>query len=67
MAVIQIPERSDPQKDFTTEVEQILNEVRRLRTMLDAWTLPPTPTTPITGRSRARVVPINIRRGESRL
>jgi hypothetical protein len=62
MAVIQIPERPEPQNNFASEVEEILNEVRRLRAMLDAWTLP-APPPPMVGRSRAAVIPINISRG----
>lgn len=60
MAVIQIPSREEAERDFVAEVALVLAEVRRLRAMLDAWSLPaPPPSPPV----RAPVIPID--RGRS--
>lgn len=57
MAVIPIPNRPEPDRDFTRELAQILDEIRQLRTLLDTWPIPDT-----LPHARAQVIPIDARR-----
>jgi hypothetical protein len=64
MAVIEIPTPSERNLAFAEEVEQILDEVRRLRALVDAWDVPAAPPEP--GRPhRAAVIPIDVRRARA--
>jgi hypothetical protein len=63
MAVIEIPTPSERNRAFAEEVEQILDEVRRLRALVDAWEVPA--ALPEPPRLRATVVPIDARRARA--